>query len=66
MKVNELIAVLQRYDQEAEVQVTWEGIFRELESDNVYECPENDRLKGLVLIDADGNFYKPRFGGVSK
>lgn len=53
MKVKELIKILQRHNQDEEVSVTWEGIFRDIEEDNIYLA-----ANGKVIIDADENCYK--------
>lgn len=50
MTVKELIEILQKAPQDAEVRCTWESI--EPEIDGIYI----DR-DGAVLIDSDGNFY---------
>jgi hypothetical protein len=50
MKVQQLIEMLQRYDPEADVQVTYDGMLQSLD---VYKAAD-----GCVLIDASDNFYK--------
>jgi len=55
MKVKGLIKLLQGHNQEVEILITWEGIFTDIEDDNIYIAKN-----GKVVIDADGNFYKKR------
>ena len=61
MKLNELIEILQKIqnenqEKEIEVETTWEGIFRNVNEDNIYFHKD-----GRLLIDADNNFYKEDF-----
>jgi hypothetical protein len=59
MKISELIALLRRRldaHGDAQVVITWEGIFRYVEARSIYLDSEGD-----LLIDADENYYKPRF-----
>ena len=53
MTIQQLIDRLKQEDSNATVAVTWEGIIRHIDDDSIYRTP-----KGLVLIDADDNFYK--------
>jgi hypothetical protein len=55
MKVSQLRELLDNYPDSAQVLVTWEGIFRRVNSKHVYRAPN-----GTVVIDADDNHYKNR------
>ena len=55
MKVKELIKLFQEHNQDEEVRVTWEGIFRDIEEENIYLA-----ANGKVIIDADENCYKQK------
>jgi hypothetical protein len=55
MKVCDLIALLGRYDPDAEVITTWEGTVHLVTDDNVYASAD-----GIVLINADDNDGKER------
>lgn len=50
MTNRDLIAALMQFDQDAEVVATWESIFVDID---VYVAPN-----GVVVIDADHNFYR--------
>lgn len=52
LTVAELINVLRTFPQGARVKVTWEGVVRSLDADNVYMSDD-----GVMLIDGDENFY---------
>jgi len=59
MKLTELIAVLSdrlARQGDLDVEVTWEGIFREITQDHIYRSRDNK-----ILIDADDNAYKKKF-----
>jgi hypothetical protein len=53
IKVRELIEELKKYDPEADLAATWEGIVRGV---TVYQSKD-----GVVLIDADSGFYRDDF-----
>jgi hypothetical protein len=53
MKIGDVIKILEDYDWEEEVMVTFEGITRYF---SIYQAKD-----GTVLIDADGDFYKDDF-----
>lgn len=56
MKVGELlglIAAVSQHDPDADVVVTWEGIFVGLDQRSIYKTP-----RGVVVIDADSCIYK--------
>ena len=55
MKVKKLIEILQTFPSNAFIEVAWEGIFRDIEKNNVYIHED-----GTILIDADNNRYKNR------
>jgi len=55
MNIEELKGILNLYDSNAQVMVTWESIFCEIDVDSIYKAPN-----GVIVIDADGNFYKER------
>lgn len=67
MTISQFIDLLQRRlakHGDVEVEVTWEGIFRELDPEAVYLSKANDSHDleaGILLIDADGNAYKDSF-----
>ena len=50
-----MIKILQGHNQDEDIIVTWEGIFRDIEEDNIYLA-----ANGKVIIDADENCYKGR------
>lgn len=59
MKISELVATLNARmakHGDLEVDVTWESVTRGVWQDNVYLSK-----KGVLLIDADENFYKNDF-----
>lgn len=59
MRISKLIETLEkRLDKhgDREVEVTWESIVVSIEQDSIYLAKE-----GILLIDADGNFYKEGF-----
>ena len=59
MRISELIEVLRLRQQthgDVEVEVTWEGVIREIGPDSIYKS-----RRGALYIDADDNFYKERF-----
>jgi hypothetical protein len=52
-----------------EVEITWEGITREIDSDGIYwtkECKDHGVSANMIFIDADGNSYKERFAHPSE
>lgn len=53
MKVAEIIAILQGYDPNLNIQITWESTLNEIQRDNIYLSKW-----GNLLIDADENWYK--------
>ncbi|MBU0598950.1 hypothetical protein KKF61_08270 [Patescibacteria group bacterium] len=53
MNVKELKLLLNNYSESASVLGTWEGIFSEIDEDNLYIAPN-----GIVVIDLDDNAYK--------
>src|SRR2546423_718264 len=68
VRISELIACLERRLKthgDREVLVTWESITREIEPTNVYLSKCDQLLSFLdtpvLLIDADGNYYKKDF-----
>lgn len=53
MTVRELIASLSKHQPDAEVLVTWESTFHQVDEDQIYVSADGD-----VMIDADANSYK--------
>lgn len=61
MKISELIKTLQQRQEtwgDVEVEITWEGVTRHLSPAHVYCSPPTDKYAGVLLLDADENFYK--------
>ena len=56
MTVKELIDLLQQYPPYLEVAVTYESVVKNLNSTNLYVSAD-----GVLLLDADGNFYRDDF-----
>lgn len=65
IKISGLIELLEQRMKthgDAEVRVTWEGVFREIRPENVYRSKgEGPNGEIELLIDADKNFYKEKF-----
>jgi len=53
MNIGELREELAKYPKTAKVMITWEGIFHLIRKSNIYRAPN-----GVVVMDADENFYK--------
>lgn len=53
MTARALIAALSKHRPDAEVLVTWESTFHQVDEDQIYVSADGD-----VVIDADGNAYK--------
>ena len=53
MNIKEFRNYLKKFDLDAKVMITWEGIFRDVKKDNIYKAPN-----GTIIIDADDNLYK--------
>jgi hypothetical protein len=54
--VAELIAELQKLDQDARIVITWESVLRDITPDHVYVSRD-----GVAMLDGDDNFYKASF-----
>jgi len=55
MKVSELVKQLKSFNPDGIIEITWEGIFRDIEKKSIYQAQD-----GTVIIDADENRYKGR------
>lgn len=56
LTVGELIAILQRFDADKKVLITWESTLNELKEEFIYEA-----CTGTLYLDGEGGFYKKYF-----
>lgn len=64
MKISELIAVLDarmKTHGDRQVQITWEGSVSDMRPDNIYIGRAHIGDPLVLIIDAENNYYKPRF-----